>query len=167
MITVITAVTKFWRHRSQNLRIWEFSVARWDVLSSCEVDFLKVLYFLFLVCYAILKALALFIPVWREIHRSKIPPVTSWQLTSRTVSDISRLSRHSICQSFFPAWIYNMIQNPFRRNKSTSLGRRATSCIEAHFLELMRGRLVASPVVCSHGFFCPWCYVQVCKLAAI
>ena len=27
----------------------------------------------------------LFIPVWREIHRSKILPVTSWQLTNRTV----------------------------------------------------------------------------------
>ena len=52
----------------------------------------------------------LFIPVWREIHRSKILPVTSWQLTNRTLSDISYPSRHSICQSFFPAWIYNMIQ---------------------------------------------------------
>ena len=51
----------------------------------------------------------LFIPVWREILRSIILPVTSWQLTNRTVSDISRRSRHSICQSFFPAWIYNMI----------------------------------------------------------
>ena len=52
----------------------------------------------------------LFIPVWREIHWSKILTLTSWQLTNRTVSDISRLSRHSICQSFFPAWIYTMIQ---------------------------------------------------------
>ena len=49
--------------------------------------------------------LGLFIPVWLEIHRSKILPVTSWQLTNGTVSDISRRSRHSICQSFFPAWI--------------------------------------------------------------
>ena len=52
----------------------------------------------------------LFIPVWREIHRSKILPVTSWQMTNRTLSDISCPSRHSICQSFFLAWIYNMIQ---------------------------------------------------------
>ena len=43
----------------------------------------------------------LFIPVWREIHRSKILPVTSWQITNRTVSDISRGSRHSIFLSFF------------------------------------------------------------------
>ena len=52
----------------------------------------------------------LFIPVWRETHRTKILAVTSWQLTNRTVSDISRRSRHSVCQSLFPAWIYNMIQ---------------------------------------------------------
>ena len=29
--------------------------------------------------------------------RSKILPVTSWQLTNRTMSHISRNSRHSIC----------------------------------------------------------------------
>ena len=53
----------------------------------------------------------LFVPVWREIHLSKILPVTSWQLTNRTVRDISRCSRLIICQSFFfPAWISNMIQ---------------------------------------------------------
>ena len=57
----------------------------------------------FLVEYAILKD-------FTEIHRSKILPVTSWQLTNRTVTDISCPSRHSICPSFFPAWIYNMIQ---------------------------------------------------------
>ena len=45
------------------------------------------------------------------IHRSKILPVTSWQLSNRTVRDISRRSRHSICQSFFStAWIYNILQ---------------------------------------------------------
>ena len=38
----------------------------------------------------------LVIPVWREIHRSKILPVTSRQLTNRTVSDISRRSRQSM-----------------------------------------------------------------------
>ena len=43
----------------------------------------------------------LFVPVWREIHLSKILPVTSWQLTNRTVRDISRCSRLIICQSFF------------------------------------------------------------------
>ena len=53
---------------------------------------------------------ALFIPVWRLIHRAKIVLVTSWQLTNRTVSDISRRSRHSIMSIIFPAWIYNMIQ---------------------------------------------------------
>ena len=36
--------------------------------------------------------------------------MTSWRLTNRTVIDISRRSRHIICQSFFPAWIYNLIQ---------------------------------------------------------
>ena len=53
----------------------------------------------------------LFIPVWREIHRSKILPVTSWQLLNRKVSDNSRRYRHSICQSFFPAWNYNIIKS--------------------------------------------------------
>ena len=54
--------------------------------------------FFFLVGYAILKD---FIHVWPEIHRSKIQPVTSWLLTNRTVTDISRRSRHSKSQSFF------------------------------------------------------------------
>ena len=39
--------------------------------------------------------------VWREIHRSTIQPMTSWLLTNRTVSDISRRSRYSISPSFF------------------------------------------------------------------
>ena len=42
----------------------------------------------------------LFVPVWREIHGSKILSLTSWQVTNRTVSDISGHSRHSVCQSF-------------------------------------------------------------------
>ena len=52
----------------------------------------------------------LLVPVRREIFRSKILPVTSWQLTNKKVSDISRCFRHSICQSFFSAGIYDMIQ---------------------------------------------------------
>ena len=51
----------------------------------------------------------LFVPVGREIRRSKILPV-SWQLTNRTVSDISRRSWQSVLSMIFPAWIYNMIQ---------------------------------------------------------
>ena len=47
---------------------------------------------------------------WREIYRSKIPPVTLWHLTNWRVSYIWRHSWNSICQSFFPAWISNMIQ---------------------------------------------------------
>ena len=44
----------------------------------------------------------LFIPVWSDIHWSKILPVMSPLLANWTVSDISRCSQHSICQSFFP-----------------------------------------------------------------
>ena len=63
-----------------------------------SLDFLKVLYFFpGWFCHCI----GLFIPVWWEIHWSKILPVTSWQFANRTVSDTSRQSRHSICQSFF------------------------------------------------------------------
>ena len=85
------------------------------------LDFLKVLYFFsWFGCHF----KGLFIPVLREIRRSKILPVTS-SLTNRTASDISR---HSICQSF----------SSFMRKKSTStlrcsLGRCATSCIKACF----------------------------------
>ena len=65
----------------------------------------------FLVDYAILKDFSyLFGAKFTGRVDSRILPVTSWQLTNRTVSDISCPSRHSICQSFFPAWIYNMIQ---------------------------------------------------------
>ena len=48
-----------------------------------------------------------FIRVWREIHRSKILPVTSWQLTNRTVSDISRRADIAYVNHFFPREIYN------------------------------------------------------------
>ena len=55
------------------------------------LDFLRVLYFFpGWLCHF----KGLFIPVWREIHRSKILPVTSWQFTNRTVSSISFSSRH-------------------------------------------------------------------------
>ena len=57
-----------------------------------SLDFLRVLYFFpGWLCHF----KGLFIPVWREIHRSKILPVTSWQFTNRTVSSISFSSRHS------------------------------------------------------------------------
>ena len=67
----------------------------------------------------------LFIPVLLKIHRSKIPPVTSWQLTNRRVIDIWCQSRRSICQSFFPARIYTMIE--FHSGK-TGLTRESLSC---------------------------------------
>ena len=70
------------------------------------LDFLKVFFCPGWLCHF----KGLFIPVWREIHRSKILPVTSWQLPNRKVSDNSRRYRHSICQSFFPAWNYNIIK---------------------------------------------------------
>ena len=71
------------------------------------IDLLKVLYF-FLVGHAILKDFSYLFGA--KFTCRKILPVTSWQLTNRTVSDISRVSRHIIRQSFFPAWISNMIQ---------------------------------------------------------
>ena len=66
------------------------------------LDFLKVLYqvFFFPGCYAILKGFSYLLGV-KFTGLSNILPVTSWQLTNRTVSDISCRSRHSICQSFF------------------------------------------------------------------
>ena len=69
------------------------------------VDFLEVLYFF---SWLVMPFKGLVIPVWREIHRSKILPVTSWQLTNRTVSDISRHSRHNIMSIIsLPARIYS------------------------------------------------------------
>ena len=56
-----------------------------DVLRATIIEPLKVLYYFFLVGYAL----------------SKIQSLTSWQLTNRTVNDISRRSRHSIYQSPF------------------------------------------------------------------
>ena len=86
----------------------------------------------------------LFIPVWREIHRSKILPVTSWQSTNRTVSDISRRSRHCLCQSFFSRVnLYD--SNPFRRNKSTArLCRSARSRSDLMHVSSIRSLLRAN-----------------------
>ena len=47
------------------------------------------------------KSHLFFFPGWHKIDWLKILPVASWQLTNRKVGDISRRSRHSICQSFF------------------------------------------------------------------
>ena len=101
----------------------------------------------------------LFIPVWREIHWSKILTLTSWQLTNRTMSDISRLSRHSICQSFFSRMNLYYDSNPFRRNKSTSTLRRS----RPHALKLAPltfknlGRLVANL----------WCGQGHCQISSV
>ena len=86
---------------------------------------------------------------------------TSWQLTNRTVSDISRFSWHSIhvCQSFFSNVNLQYDSNPFRRNKSTSrlcrsLGHCKTSCIEVHFphfYEIKRGQLETSVMLLFKG----------------
>ena len=87
------SLKKVFVHRNEK-RIWT------------GIHFLKVLYFSpGWLCHF----KGLFIPVSCEIRRSKVLPVTSWQLTNRTVSDISLRSRHGICQSFFPAWIYSTI----------------------------------------------------------
>ena len=56
-----------------------------DVLRATIIEPLKVIHYFFLVGYAL----------------SKIQPLTSWQLTNRTVNDISHRSRHSIYQSPF------------------------------------------------------------------
>ena len=71
------------------------------------LNFLKVLIF-FLVGYSTLKDFSFLFGA--KFTGRKFKPVTSWQWTSRTVWDISRCSRQSICQSFFPVWIHNMIQ---------------------------------------------------------
>ena len=110
------------------------------------LDFLKVL-FPWLV-----------MPVWSEIHRSKILPVTSWQLTNRTVSDISCRSQHSICQSFFPTWIYNMIQihsnETSRPRDLPSLARSLHDCDLMHWrrLRLLLRTYERSPCSKSNSF---------------
>ena len=78
--------------------LWSAVVLRCKYCSMSFLDFIKGLYFF---PGWLCNFKELFIPVWREIHRSKILPVTSWQLTNRTVSDISRRSRHSIVNLFF------------------------------------------------------------------
>ena len=74
------------------LGYWLFSNDVFSLLF-CLTARLSISLIFFLVGYAILKDFI--------IHRSKIPAVTSGQLTNRTVKDISRGSGHSICQSFF------------------------------------------------------------------
>ena len=78
--------------------LWSAVVLRCKYCSMSFLDFIKGLYFF---PGWLCNFVRTFIPVWREIHRSKILPVTSWQLTNRTVSDISRRSRHSIVNLFF------------------------------------------------------------------
>ena len=78
--------------------LWSAVVLRCKYCSMSFLDLIKGLYFF---PGWLCNFKELFIPGWREIHRSKILPVTSWQLTNRTVSDISRRSRHSIVNLFF------------------------------------------------------------------
>ena len=78
--------------------LWSAVLLRCKYCSMSFLDFIKGLYFF---PGWLCNFVRTFIPVWREIHRSKILPVTSWQLTNRTVSDISRRSRHSIVNLFF------------------------------------------------------------------
>ena len=69
-------------------------------------------------------------------------------MNNKSVSDIWRHSRLSICQSFFPEWIYNMIQihsgktsSPLWRSVAVRLH---WSSLRARSEELMRGWLLAS-----------------------
>ena len=87
-----------WVFRGVAEPLWSAVVLRCKYCSMSFLDFIKGLYFF---PGWLCNFKELFIPVWREIHRSKILPVTSWQLTNRTVSDISRRSRHSIVNLFF------------------------------------------------------------------
>ena len=68
----------------------------------------------FVVGYAIFKDFSC--PFGSKFTGRTILPVTSWQLTNRTVSYISRRSGHSICQSFFFCVNLWYDSNPFRRN---------------------------------------------------
>ena len=79
--------------------LWSAVVLRCKYCSMSFLDFIKGLYFF---PSWLCNFKELFIPVWREIRRSKILPVTSWQFTKRTVTDISHRSRHSTCQLFSP-----------------------------------------------------------------
>ena len=63
------------------------------------IDFLKVFYF-FSGWSCHFKRL--FLPVWREIHLSKILPVTLWQFTNRTVSVFHVVPDISYVNLFFP-----------------------------------------------------------------
>ena len=62
----------------------------------------------------------LFIPVLRKIHHSKIPPVTSWQLTNKRVIDIWCQSPHQHLPKIFSCMNLYYGSIPFRQNKFTS-----------------------------------------------
>ena len=92
-------------------------------------------------------------PVWREIHWSNILPATPWPgLINRTVSNISRRSGHSVCQSFFPAWIGNTIEihsgetsRPRDFVASSVVARpHALKLASLTFKNFMRGQLLAT-----------------------
>ena len=135
-------------------------VLRCKYCSMSFLDFIKGLYFF---PGWLCNFKELFIPVWREIHRSKILPVTSWQLTNRTVSDISRRSRHSIVNLFFFPWIYNMIQihadetsrPPDFIARSVAARPRALKLASLTF-QLVRGRLVASLSIFNLLYYVIW-----------
>ena len=140
--------------------LWSAVVLRCKYCSMSFLDFIKALYFF---PGWLCNFKELFIPVWREIHRSKILPVTSWQLTNRTVSDISRRSRHSIVNLFFFPWIYNMIQihadetsrPPNFVARSVAARPRALKLASLTF-QLVRGRLVASLSIFNLLYYVIW-----------
>ena len=140
--------------------LWSAVVLRCKYCSMSFLDFIKGLYFF---PSWLCNFKELFIPVWREIHRSKILPVTSWQLTNRTVSDISRRSRHSIVNLFFFPWIYNMIQihadetsrPPDFVARSVAARPRALKLASLTF-QLVRGRLVASLSIFNLLYYVIW-----------
>ena len=83
-----------------------------------------------------------------------IPQLTSRQWTNRRVSDIWCHFRHSICQSFFPMWIYYMIQihsgklsRPCDEKPVWSLAcATSLKLTSLAFKNIMRGQLVRSLV---------------------
>ena len=80
------------------------------------------------------------------------------------MSDISRRSRHSICQSFFPAQIYNIIQiHSGETSRPRDFGARSVTARPcalklASITFFMRGQLVAS--LC--GFQCSLLLIHFC-----
>ena len=75
----------------------------------------------------------LFIPVLRKIHHSKIPPVTSWQLTNERVIDIWCQSWHQHLPIIFVLHEF-ILFNSIQANKSTSrLTQSLHNLIDTHF----------------------------------